>query len=96
MLNHFVSYSFAIVGAEITSRNRLHFQIFAEVKDLLGDKPLISDHEFSHPELLQALITEEVNVVIHLTLAAHLPETALDGTEGSSSPPDLCHWLSLE
>jgi hypothetical protein len=31
---HFVSYSSAIIGAEITSRNRYHFQAFADVKHL--------------------------------------------------------------
>jgi hypothetical protein len=68
---HFVSYSSAIIGAEITSRNRYHFQAFAEVKDLLGDKPLILDREFSYLELLQALVLEEVNFVIRLKLGAH-------------------------
>jgi Transposase DDE domain len=68
---HFVSYSSAIIGAEITSRNRYHFQAFAEVKDLLGDKPLVLDREFSYLELLQALVIEQVNFVIRLKLGAH-------------------------
>jgi len=68
---HFVSYSSAIIGAEITSRNRYHFQAFAEVKNLLGDKPLVLDREFSYFELMQALVIEEVNFVIRLKLGAH-------------------------
>ena len=68
---HFVSYSSAILGPEITSRNRYHFQAFAEVKELLGNKPLVLDREFSYLELLQALIVEEVNFVIRLKLGAH-------------------------
>jgi len=68
---HFVSYSSAIIGAEVTSRNRYHYQAFAEVKDLLGDKPLVLDREFSYLELLQALVIEEVNFVIRLKLGAH-------------------------
>lgn len=68
---HFVSYSSAIIGAEISSRNRYHFQAFAEVKKLLGDKPLVLDREFSYLELLQALMVEEVNFVIRLKLGAH-------------------------
>ena len=68
---HFVSYSSAILGTEITSRNRYHFQAFAEVKELLGDKPLVLDREFSYLELLQALVVEEVNFVIRLKLGAH-------------------------
>jgi DDE family transposase len=68
---HFVSYSSAIIDAEITSRNRYHFQAFAEVKELLGDKPLVLDREFSYLELLQVLIVEEVNFVIRLKVGAH-------------------------
>jgi hypothetical protein len=68
---HFVSYSSAIIGTEITSRNRYHFQAFAEVKELLGDKPLVLDREFSDLELLHALGVEEVNFVIRLKLGAH-------------------------
>lgn len=68
---HFVSYSSAIIGAEVTSRNRYHYRAFAEVKELLGDKPLVLDREFSYLELLQALVIEEVNFVIRLKLGAH-------------------------
>ena len=68
---HFVSYSSTIIGAEITSRNRYHFQAFADVKKLLGDKPLVLDREFSYLELLQAFVVEEVNFVIRLKLGAH-------------------------
>jgi len=68
---HFVSYSSAVIGAEVTSRNRYHYQAFAEVKDLLGAKPLILDREFSYLELMQALVVEEVNFVIRLKLGAH-------------------------
>jgi hypothetical protein len=68
---HFVSYSSAIIGAEVTSRNRYHFQAFADVKNLLGDKPLVLDREFSYLELLQALVVEEVKFVIRLKIGAH-------------------------
>lgn len=68
---HFVSYSSAIIGAEVTSRNRYHFQAFAEVKELLGEKPLVLDREFSYLALLQALVVEEVNFVIRLKVGAH-------------------------
>ncbi len=67
----FVSYSSAIIGAEITSRNRYHFQAFAQIKELLGDKPLVLDREFSYLELLQAMVVEQVNFVIRLKLGAH-------------------------
>ena len=69
---HFVSYSSAVIGAEVTSRNRYHYQAFAEVKALLGEKPLVLDREFSYLELMQALVREEVNFVIRLKVGAHL------------------------
>jgi hypothetical protein len=68
---HFVSYSSSIIGAEVTSRNRYHYQAFAEVKELLGEKPLVLDREFSYLELMQALVMEEVNFVIRLKVGAH-------------------------
>jgi hypothetical protein len=68
---HFVSYSSAIIGSETTSRNRYHYQAFAEVKELLGNKPLVLDREFSYLELMQALIMEQVNFVIRLKVSAH-------------------------
>jgi hypothetical protein len=68
---HFVSYSSAIIGAEVTSRNRYHYRAFAEVKALLGDKPLVLDREFSYLELMQALGMEKVNFVIRLKEGAY-------------------------
>ena len=68
---HFVSYSSAIIGTEVTSRNRYHYRAFAEVKDLLGEKPLVLDREFSYLELMQALVVEELNFVIRLKLGTH-------------------------
>ncbi len=67
---HFVSYSSTIIGAEATSRNRYHFQAFAELKELLREKPLVLDREFSYLELMQALVREEVNFVIRLKVGA--------------------------
>lgn len=68
---HFVSYSSSIIGSKVSSRNRYHYQAFAEVKKLLGDKPLVLDREFSYLELMQALVKEEVNFVIRLKLGTH-------------------------
>jgi hypothetical protein len=68
---HFVSYSSSTIGAEASSRNRYHFQAFAQIKQLLGEKPLVLDREFSYLELMQALMTEEVNFVIRLKVGAN-------------------------
>ncbi len=42
----FVSYSSRTINQEATSRNQHHFAAFAQVKELLGDKPLVLDREF--------------------------------------------------
>ena len=63
---HFVSYSSKTINDEATSRNRYHFEAFAQVKELLGDKPLVLDREFSYLGLMENLVLEEVNFVIRL------------------------------
>ena len=74
----FVTYSSQTIEAEATSRNQYHFRAFAEVKDLLGDRPLVLDREFSYLGLLQALHAEQVAFVIRLHLSgAHPPRFTL-------------------
>jgi hypothetical protein len=63
---HFVSYSSKTINREATSRNQQHFAAFARVKELLGERPLVLDREFSYLELLENLVTEGVNFVIRL------------------------------
>ena len=66
ILCHFVSYSSKTINDEANSRNRHHFEAFAEVEELLGDKPLILDREFSYLELMENQVFEEINFVICL------------------------------
>jgi hypothetical protein len=66
-----VSYSSKTINEEATSRNRYHFQAFAQIKELLDEKPLVLDREFSYLELMQALVTEQVNFVIRLKVGPH-------------------------
>jgi len=68
----FVTYSSRIIRQEATSRNRYHFQAFALLKELLGEKPLVLDREFSYQELLENLVAEQVNFVIRLNTKASL------------------------
>ena len=62
----FVSYSSRIIDQEATSRNRYHFQAFQKLKEVIGNIPLVLDREFSYLELLENLVTENVNFVIRL------------------------------
>lgn len=62
----FVSYSSKTINQESTSRNRHHFEAFAKVKEMIGDRPLVLDREFSYLELMENLAFEGLNFVIRL------------------------------
>jgi hypothetical protein len=62
----FVDYSSRTINQDATSRNQHHFAAFGQVKELLGDRPLVLDREFSYLELLENLATEGLNFVIRL------------------------------
>jgi hypothetical protein len=58
----------------LDSRNLNHFRAFAQLKDLLGERPLVLDREFSYLELLLKLMEEQVHFVIRLKLGKHPPK----------------------
>jgi hypothetical protein len=62
----FVSYSSKTINQESSSRNREHFEAFAQVKEVIGDRPLVLDREFSYLELMESLVFEGLNFVIRL------------------------------
>ena len=68
---HFVSYSSKTINQKATSRNQYHFAAFEKIKELLGDKPLVLDREFSYLELMENLVKEDVNFVIRLKEGPH-------------------------
>lgn len=71
-----ITYSSKTIAANpnLDSRNRNHFRAFAQLKDLLGERALVLDREFSYLELLQKLAAEQVNFVIRLNLGSHPPK----------------------
>ncbi len=62
----FVVYSSRTIGDQSTSRNQEHFRCFEEVKQLLADRPLVLDREFSYEELMEILSIEHIQFVIRL------------------------------
>jgi hypothetical protein len=64
----FVVYSSRTIGEQITSRNQEHYRCFEEVKQLLGDRPLVLDREFSYYDLMEILTLEHINFVIRLNV----------------------------
>ncbi len=71
---HFITYSSKTIDEEESSRNLNHLRALAAVKELIGEKPLVFDREFSYLELLENLRTERVHFVIRLNLRSHPPE----------------------
>lgn len=69
-----VTYSSKTIANHQDSRNLNHFRAFEGVKDLLGNKPLVLDREFSYLELLLNLIEERLSFVIRLNLGSHPPK----------------------
>ena len=73
---HVVNYSSKTINTEATSRNRHHFEAFAGVKELVGDKPLVLDREFSYLELMENLALEQFNFVIRLKVGPKFTDQA--------------------
>ena len=69
-----ITYSSKTIAQELDSRNLNHFRAFEGLKDLLGERPLVLDREFSYLELLERLVEEQVNFVIRLKLGSHPPK----------------------
>jgi len=69
-----VTYSSKTIAQNVDSRNLNHFRAFAELKDMLGERPLVLDREFSYLELMLNLAEERVNWVIRLNLRANPPK----------------------
>lgn len=70
-----VTYSSKTIAASAKdSRNLNHFRGFEQVKDMLGERPLVLDREFSYLELLLHLVAAKVHFVIRLNLGSNPPK----------------------
>jgi hypothetical protein len=69
-----LTYSSKTIASGLDSRNLNHFRAFAGLKDLLGERPLVLDREFSYLELLANLVEDQVNFVIRLNLGSQPPK----------------------
>ncbi len=69
-----ITYSSKTIAIRQDSRNLNHFRAFEGLKDLLGERPLVLDREFSYLDLLVNLVEEQVNFVIRLNLGSHAPK----------------------
>jgi hypothetical protein len=69
-----VTYSSKTIAQNLDSRNLNHNRAFEAVKDMLGERPLVLDREFSYLELLLNLVLEQIHWVIRLNLRANPPK----------------------
>jgi hypothetical protein len=69
----FVTYSSRTIAEEATSRNLEHFEAFLDLKELIGDKPLVLDREFSYGLLLENLVAAGIHFVIRLRMGSKPP-----------------------
>lgn len=69
-----ITYSSKTIAQNADSRNLNHFRAFAGLKELLGERPLVLDREFSYLELMLNMLEEQVNWVIRLNLRANPPK----------------------
>jgi hypothetical protein len=74
----FVCYSSRTLNAEPSSRNLEHQRCLRQVKELIGDKVLVLDREFSYEGLMAALVEEGVAFVIRLNLGSRPPRLLND------------------
>jgi len=63
---NFVTYSSKTINDDVTSRNLEHKRAIGELKELLGDRPLVLDREFSYEELFADMVTEGIKFVVRL------------------------------
>lgn len=78
---HFGTYSEATLNEEITSRNIEWREMLLEVKELVGDTPLIFDREFSAQKWLDALEQTGCSWVIRLNKNSGVKFTDEQGEE---------------
>lgn len=69
-----ITYSSKTIAQGLDSRNLNHARAFAGLKELLGERPLVLDREFSYLELMLNMLEEQVNWVIRLNLRANPPK----------------------
>lgn len=65
---NFITYSSKTINDELSSRNLEHLKVIAELKELLGDKVLVMDREFSYELLFENMVIEGIKFVIRLNV----------------------------
>jgi hypothetical protein len=67
-VTQFITDSSKTINDELSSRNLEHIKAISELKELLGDKVLILDREFSYELLFENMLIEGIKFVIRLNV----------------------------
>lgn len=78
---HFLTYSSRTFADQPSSRNLEHFKAIQEIQQLIGERPIVFDREFSYRELLGNLVEAGVHFVIRLNLGAKAPHFYYDAEQ---------------
>jgi hypothetical protein len=78
---HFITYSSKTMMDEGVSRNIEHRRALRELKEIIGDKPLVMDREFSYEGLISDLVEEGINFVCRLNVSNNPKFTDEEGNE---------------
>jgi hypothetical protein len=70
---HFITYSSRTIEDQPSSRNLEHFKAIQGIRQLIGNRPIVFDREFSYRELLKSLVDEGVHFVIRMNMGANPP-----------------------
>lgn len=70
---HFLTYSSRTFEEQPSSRNLEHFKAVQEIRQLIGQRPIVFDREFSYLILLRSLVAADVRFVVRLNMGAHPP-----------------------
>lgn len=75
---HFVTYSSRTFEDQPSSRNLEHFKAIQAIQQLIGERAIVFDREFSYQGLLRSLVEATVPFVIRLNLGANPPRFYYD------------------
>jgi hypothetical protein len=81
---HFVTYSSRTFEDQPSSRNLEHFKVIQEIQQLIGQRPIVFDREFSYLILLRSLVEAGVHFVIRLNMGANPPRFYYDADQKQS------------
>jgi hypothetical protein len=78
---HFLTYSSRTFEDQPSSRNLEHFKAILDIQQLIGDRPIVFDREFSYRELLNSLVDADVKFVIRLNMGSNPPHFYYDAEQ---------------